>query len=179
MPHPLYFSLHSNPNTNIWSFYIFLKVHPIIFNDASIISLLVPLVDNTYHLQLYQVHSIPKTTIILLRLQYLNYTKDKCLSNCKRWQKYYTNWIDIDIMKCLISKQDYCYLSGGLYPVSGSTDFTLALNFNKDNVIKSFCSITVNTITKDSITQLSPNLYLISVIQSSSIECRCTGYTDI
>ena len=49
---PKYLSLLNNPNPNIWSFWGFLKVHPLIFNVTLIISIVVPLVDNTFPLQL-------------------------------------------------------------------------------------------------------------------------------
>ena len=78
---------------------------------------------------------------------------------------------DMDILKCLLSTGHYCCLSGGLYPVQRSTYCALALYFNNDSAIKSYCSITVKTITKISFTWLSPN-------QSSSRECTCPGYTN-
>ena len=84
----------------------------------------------------------------------------------------------MDIMKCLIPKGLHYSLSGSLYPVQGSKDCALALYFNNNNDIKSHCFTTVNTITTNSITQPSPNHYLISLIQSSFKECRYPGYTD-
>ena len=74
-------------------------------------------------------------------------------------EEHYTQPIDIDIMKCFISKGHYCSLSGGLYPVQGHMDSALALCCNMDNASKSHWSIKVNTIIKNSITQLSPNNY--------------------
>ena len=53
-----YLSLLNNLNTDIWSFYDFLKAHPLIINDTLMICLIVPLLDNTFHLKLHQVHSI-------------------------------------------------------------------------------------------------------------------------
>ena len=38
--------------------------------------------------------------------------------------------------------------------------------------------ITINKISKNSITLLSPNHYQMAVIQTSPIECRCPVYTD-
>ena len=47
-----------DPNTDIWSSYDFLQVHPLIFNDTLIIPLVLPLVDNTLHVPLCQVHKV-------------------------------------------------------------------------------------------------------------------------
>ena len=71
------------------------------YNNSLIISLVVPLVDNTFHLQLYHIHTVPmvntaihKTFQIDLQNSYLAITDDK---------KYFTHPIDINIMKCLVS----------------------------------------------------------------------------
>ena len=48
-------------------------------------------------------------------------------------KQYYNHPVDIDIMKCLISKRYYCSLSEGLYLVQGSADCVLALSFINDN----------------------------------------------
>ena len=82
------------------------------------------------------------------------------------------------IIKCLVSKGNYCSISGGLYRVQHSKDCALALYFNDDNAIKSNCSITVKTINKNSVMQINPNHYLMSVIHSSNVECRCSGFTN-
>ena len=84
----------------------------------------------------------------------------------------------MDIMKCLMSEGGHCFLSGDRYLVQGSTDCTIACYLSNDNAIKTHCSIAVNTFSKNAIPQVSPNHYLMSVIQSSSIECRWPVYTD-
>ena len=93
-------------------------------------------------------------------------------------EQYYTHPIDMDIMKCLISKASYCSLVGGPCSAQGGRDCALVLNFNKDNAIKSYCLITINTITKNSITQLILNHYLMSLCKPSSTEHRYPSYTD-
>ena len=103
---PSYLSLPNDRNTNIWSFYKFLEIHPLIYSDTLIISLIVPLVDSTFHLQLYHIHTIAvvntvlgKTFKIEQRNTYLDITDD---------ENYFTHPIDMDIMKCLICKGHCC-----------------------------------------------------------------------
>ena len=86
---------------------------------------------------------------------------------------YFTQPINIDIMKFLTSKGHYCSLSGGLYPIYNHTDCTLALYFKNDIQIKSFCPISVNNIASNFIVQLNPNQYLLAVIKRNPIEHRC------
>ena len=56
---PSYLSLPNDPNTIILSFYEFLKIHPLLYNETLIISVIVPLLDSTFHVQLYCIHTIP------------------------------------------------------------------------------------------------------------------------
>ena len=60
-------SLPNDPNTNIWSFYEFLEIHPLIYNETLIISLIVSLEDSTFHLQLYGTHAIPMVNMALCK----------------------------------------------------------------------------------------------------------------
>ena len=63
-------------------------------------------------------------------------------------EKYYSHPVKMYVMKCLVSKEHHCFISGGLNPVQGSTDCAQALDFNDYNATKSHCSLTFNTITK-------------------------------
>ena len=48
-------------------------------------------------------------------------------------EKYFTQPVDLDIMKYLVPKGHYCSLSGGLYPIQNNKDCTLALYFKNYN----------------------------------------------
>ena len=93
-------------------------------------------------------------------------------------EKFFTHPIDMDIMKCLISKGHYSSLSGGLYPIYNHTGCTLALYLKDDIQIKSFSPISVNNIASNFIVQLNPNQYLLAVIKRSPIEYRCPRSTE-
>ena len=72
-------------------------------------------------------------------LQDLNHINDESLFAITG-DEWYTTWqIDMYIMKCLVSKGQYCSLSGGLYPLQGSTHYTWALYFNNDITLL-YCS---------------------------------------
>ena len=110
-----------------------------------------------------------KTPHIHLRNSCLVITNDK---------QYYVCPIDMEIMKCLVSKGHYCSLSGALYPMQGSNDCLLALYFNNYHAINAHCSISVNNISKSLITQLISNHHLMAIKQPSAIECKWPGYTS-
>ena len=52
-------------------FYDFLKVHPLILNDTSMMPIAALLADITLHLKLYQVHSIPMVNTMLPMVIYI------------------------------------------------------------------------------------------------------------
>ena len=62
---PNYLSLPRNPESNIWPFQRFLKIHPITFNNSMVVSIVAMLVDNTFHLQPCQLHSVPVVNTLL------------------------------------------------------------------------------------------------------------------
>ena len=82
-------------------------------------------------------------------------------------EKYFTHQIDVDIIKCLISKGNYYSLSGELYPIYNQTYCTLALYFENDIQIKSFCLISMNNIFSHFIVQLNLYQYIIAVIKKA------------
>ena len=64
---PSYLSLPNDQNTNIWSFYKFLEILSLIYNETLIISLIVPLVVNTFHIHLYNIHTKPMVNMALCK----------------------------------------------------------------------------------------------------------------
>ena len=97
-----------------------------------------------------------KTFKIELKTTYLAVTDD---------EKYFTHPIDMDIMKCLISKGHYSSLSGVLYCICKHIDCALALYIKNDIQIKSFCQISVNNIASNFIVQLNSNQYLLAIMK--------------
>ena len=82
-----------------------------IFNHTLVISIVVPLVDSTFHLQLYQLPSDQMVNTMLqktIQIQLLNTYSD--IAN----EQYYAWPTDLDIMKCLVSKEHFLSLSGGI-----------------------------------------------------------------
>ena len=51
--------LCEDPETNIWSYYGTVKLTPNVFEDYLMLILIVPLVDQSLHMNLYKVHNLP------------------------------------------------------------------------------------------------------------------------
>ena len=51
--------LCEDPKINIWSYYGTVKLTPIVLEDYVMLILTVPLVDQSFHMDLYRVHNLP------------------------------------------------------------------------------------------------------------------------
>ena len=96
-----------------------MNIHPLTINDMLITSLVVSLADNTFHIQLSQIHRVPsvntmlcKTLTIEIMNPYLAITDN---------EQYYTRPVDMDIMKCLISRDTAAPYSGGVFLIQRQT----------------------------------------------------------
>ena len=101
----------------MWSFYDLLKTH-------QLNSIVVPFVDNTIHLLLFEIHCVSmintmlhKTLTMQLINPYLAVNDVRQYSSCPVYK---------DIMKSLVSKEHHCSLSGGLYFIKGNNNCVLA-----------------------------------------------------
>ena len=83
-----------NPNSNIWSFYKFLKIHPLVYNDTLIVTLIVLLVDNTFHIQICHIHIVPTINTTLCKTFQTDIMNTSLVK--KHDEKYFTHPIDID-----------------------------------------------------------------------------------
>ena len=108
---------------------------------------------------------LQKTIQIQLTNPYLAITND---------EQHYGWPIELDIMKCLVSKSHFCSLSGDLYPLKCKNYCVLAVYSTSIKISK----LIAQFWSRNSITQLSLHHNLMAVIQNSTIECRCHGYTD-
>ena len=131
---PSYISLFNSLKSNICQFFEFLKVHSIILNKKLEMTLIKLLVDNTFHMHLYYIHSVPMVSIVLHMIIQIQLINAYILQTNS--EQYYVDPIGIDILKCLFFRGHFSSLSEGLYQLQGSSDFALALYFNNDKRTK-------------------------------------------
>ena len=107
----------------------------LIINDTLITSLIVPFIDNTFHILLYKVQSIPVVNIMLC---------DKLFFS---WHWCWTILYLTSRPGCYevpSFKRSLLFHLGGLCSGQRHTDCAVALYFNDNNAVKSYCSITTN-----------------------------------
>ena len=111
-------------------------MHPIIVSNLLITYVILPLVYNTFYLQLYQVYTVPMVNTMLQKTWTMQVRKpDPAITDD---EQYYTRPAGMDILKYCVSKGHYCSLSEGLFQVQGHTDCSLALYFSNDNACSHF-----------------------------------------
>ena len=71
-------------------------------------------------------------------------------------EQYSTVPKDTGVIKCLISKGHFCFLSEALYPVSNHQEYLLVLHFNNEDTTKT-CNIFILQIYRNYTRQISHN----------------------
>ena len=142
---PASLSLPEDPTTNIWHYYKFLTVTPIIQDDKLIIMIRIPLFDldsgmthfKIYNLPLFN-HDIGKSLKYRLEGTNLAVTKD---------QKYFAILTESNFIRCTLAAGNFCNIDNALYNADSST-WCLPASYSKnDNLINTYCSLEISSIT--------------------------------
>ena len=107
--------LCEDPEANIWSYYVTIKLTPIVLEDYLMLILAVPLVDQSLHMNLYNVHNLPMLHPTLhvhaqyeIEGSYLSTVMDgMCITLPSA----------LDVRLCLMMNGHLCMFNQALYPV--------------------------------------------------------------
>ena len=157
------------------------------YNETLIISLIVPLVYDTFNLYVYHIHTIPMVNTALCKAfkieQKILILPYLMMKKYHRIHIYwagiiYTHSIDMDIMKSLISKGYYCSLSVDYMPYI--TILIEPLHYTSRMIFKLNPSAQFQWIILASnfIVQLNPNQDHLAIIKWSPVECRYPVNTE-
>ena len=91
---------------------------------------------------------------------------------------YYAHPMEINIMKYFVFKGHFCSLSWGIYPVKGSNEYALGLYFNININIQNYCSVSVNNIMTNTITQIKSKFLPHGCSKKLHHKQRCPGNMD-
>ena len=126
--------LCEDPNTNIWSYYGTIKLTPIVLQDNLMLILIVPLIDQTLHMNLYKVHNLPMLhTTLQMHVQYE--LEGPYLATLMD-SMFITLPTAMDVKLCLMTKGHLCMFDQALYPVDNTNWCIYALFINDINKIK-------------------------------------------
>ena len=138
--------LPEDPTTNIWHFYKYLTVTPIVYQDRLMMLIKIPLIDTDSETTLYKVYNLPvyhpnleKSLQYNLEGNYLAITKDG---------NYVIIPSEAEFVECTIAQGHFCNIRNALYHVTNSDWCLTALYLKKDTAIETKCKLSVSPITK-------------------------------
>ena len=169
--------LCEDPETNIWSYYGTVKLTPIVLQDYLMLILTVPLVDQSFYMNLYKVHNLPMLHPTLnvhvqyeLEGPYLATMMDSMFISLPT---------ALDIKLCLVTNGHLCMFDQALYLVDNTKWCIYALFINDMHKIKKNCVLKILDQTTNLAYSLDGYLWAISALVSEKLQVRCVMETHV
>ena len=170
-------TLPEDPTINIWHYYRYLTVTPMIDENQLILMIKIPLLDTDSTMTLYKTYNLPifhpdiaKSLAYELEGSNLAITQDR---------NYVTILTESEFIKCTLAQGHFCSLNTALYHIDYSK-WCLAAMFLKDNDrINKYCTLTMTNITGPQAMYLDQGSWAISVEKPTQMEIRCPQVTQV
>ena len=169
--------LCEDPETNIWSYYGTIKLTPIVLEDYLMLILIVPLIDQSLHMNLFKVYNLPMLHPTLhVHVQY------------EIENSYLATIMDgmfimlpttLDVKLCLIMDGHLCMFKQALYPVECTNWCIYALFINDEKQIERNCVIKTINHTTNLGYSLDGYLWAISALAAKKLQIRCVMETHV
>ena len=133
--------LCEDPDTNIWSYFGTIKLTPIVLDDYLMLILMVPLIDESLHIDIYKVHNLP----MLHQTLHVHYEIDGSYLATVMDGMFVTLPTALDVRLCLMTNGHLCMFNQALYPVKCMNWCIYVLFINNKDQIQSNCLLrTIN-----------------------------------
>ena len=163
--------LCEDPETNIWSYYGTIKLTPIVLDDYLMLILTVPLVDQSLHMNLYEVYNLPMLHPVLhVHVQYK--IENSYLATVMDGM-FITLPTALDVKLCLITNGHLCMFKQALYPVEQMKWCIYALFINDEELIRRNCIQKTMNRTTNLAYSLDGYLWAISALATEKLQIRC------
>ena len=169
--------LCDDPETNIWSYYKTIKLTPIVLEDYMMLILIVPLIDQSLHMNLYKVYNLPRLHPTLhvhaqyeIESSYLATVMDGM---------FITLLTALDVKLCLMMNGHLCMFKQALYPVEHTNWCIYALFINDEKQIERNCFLKTINCTTNLAYSLNEYLWVISGLAAAKLEIRCVMETCV
>ena len=174
---PARLSLPEDPHDNVWHYYRFLAMSPVIHGGKLVLMIKIPLIDLDSIMNLYKIYNLPISNHLVGKsLQYvleginLAFTKDN---------KYAAILSDMEFIQCTLSDGPFCTLNTGLYHVVTSQWCVMALLFKDNDKINNHCRLALDNITRPQAHYLDKDLWVISVATPIPMEVKSKDHSHI
>ena len=168
---PARLSLPDDSHGNVWHYYRFLTMNPVIHGGTLVLMIRIPLIDwdsvmnlyKIYNLHIYN-HNIGKSLQYVLEGTNLAITKDS---------KYAAILSDTEFIQCILAEGHFCALNTGLYHIDTSQWCVTVLFFKDDDKIDLYCRLVLSNVTGLQASYLDQGLWTISVEEPVPMEVKC------
>ena len=169
--------LCEDPETNIWSYYGTIKLTPIVLEDYLMLILTVPLVDQSLHMNLYNVHNLPMLHPTLhVQAQYE--IEGSYLATVMDGM-FITLPTALDVKLCLMTNAHLSMFNQALYPVECTSWCIYALFINDKEQIEKNCLLKTINHTTNLAYSLDGYLWAISALAAEKLQIRCVMETHV
>ena len=170
-------TLPGNPRTNIWHYYKFLTVTPLIDDSQLILMIRIPLLDTDSTMTLHKVYNLPiynptigKSLSYQLESSNLAITKDNI---------YVSILTEAKFIQCTLAQGHFCNLNTALCHIDYSNWCLVAKFLKENNRINKDCKLSVSNIIGPQAIYLDQGLWAISVEKPTQMEIRCPKVTQV
>ena len=163
--------LCEDPETNIWSYYGTIKLTPIVLQDYLMLILTVPLIDQSFQMELYKIYNLPMLHPALnVHAQY----EIEGTYLATLMEGMFTSLPSaLDVKLCLMTNRHLCMFDQALYTVERIIWCVYALFINDYNRIKKDCLLKTLNRTTNLAYSLDSDLWTISALAAEKIQIRC------
>jgi hypothetical protein len=168
-------TLPTSQQTDIWSYYQFLKIEAFVQSDMLIVILVLPLIDKDLQFDLFRAHNLPLLHPSLRKV--FTYEIESPYIALRNDGNYLTIPTHDDILTCTISAGHFCNLNTPLYPTSTTSYCVYHLLVNNLENIEQHCKMNIEEYTQDSAVNLNQNIWALSSIKPTTLHVTCLTYS--
>ena len=169
--------LYEDPETNIWSYYGTIKLTPIVLQDYLMLTLTVPLVDQSLQMNLYKVHNLSMLHPTLN--MHAQYEIEGMYLATLMEGMFISLPSALDVKLCLITNGHLCMIAQALYPVDSINWCVYVLFANDYDQIKRDCLLKTLDRTTNLAYSLDGYMWAISALATEKIQIRCVMETHV
>ena len=170
-------TLPEDPTINIWHYYRFLTVTPMIHGNKLLLMIKIPLLDSDSTMTLYKIHNLPiynsdigKSLSYQLEGSNLAITKDN---------SYVTILTEAEFIQCTLAQGHFCSLNTALYHIDYSKWCLSAMFLKHNDRINKYCPLSITNITGPQAIYLDQGSWAISIEKPTQMEIRCPQVTQV
>ena len=127
---PLKITLPGNPTTNIWHYYKFLTVTPVVDGNQLILMIRIPLLDTDSTMTLYRVYNLPIYNPTIGKA--LSYKLEGSNLAVSKDDSYVTILTEAEFIECTLAQCHFCSLNSALYHINYSKWCIVAIFLKQD-----------------------------------------------